>query len=269
MKNLVSVIIPNYNSEKYIHDTIQSVLNQTYKNIEILIIDDCSSDNSVSIIKNMASENKNIKLIQLTKNCGRPAKPRNIGISKSKGEYIAFLDSDDIWHRQKIEFQLYCMKKYNNSFSSCAVQIFNKNIPEELEFIPSHFDKKRYISFKNINNLLIKNFIKSGSSVLCKKSIIKNIMFNELAEYKAVEDYNFWLDIHKKNNFSSIFINEKLVFYRVSDSSISKDKFLQAKKVFNLLSKFENNGKKLGFKKFFFFFTYAFFSIVSVFKDNQ
>ena len=69
MNNLVSVIIPNYNSKKYIHDTIQSVLNQTYKNIEILIIDDCSSDNSVSIIKNMASENKNIKDFIIKTNC--------------------------------------------------------------------------------------------------------------------------------------------------------------------------------------------------------
>ena len=266
MEDLVSVIIPNYNSEKYIKDTIHSVLNQTYKKIEIIVVDDCSTDNSLSIIKNLVSNYTNIRLIELSKNCGRPAKPRNIGIQQSNGQYIAFLDSDDIWHKQKIEVQLYIMNKYNIPFSSCLVEVFNKTLPKEFEFSVSDYSQESLVSFKNINHLLIKNFIKSGSSVLCKKSVIKNIIFNELPEYKAVEDYNFWLDVHKKKDFSSIFIKEKLVFYRESDSSISKNKLIQAKRIFNLLSNFEHKGKKLGYKKFFFFFTYAFFSVLSILK---
>ena len=84
-----------------------------------------------------------------------------------------------------------------------------------------------------------------------QREIIKDTKFNEDELYKAVEDYHFWLDLHKSENFESIFIPEKLVYYRHSESSISKDKLNQAKKVYNLLNNYRNNGLGLGFKKYF------------------
>ena len=264
MSDLVSVIVPNYNSSYYIKETILSVIHQSYENIEIIIIDDCSTDNSVEIIKNMSDIYSNIYLIELPKNCGRPAKPRNIGLEKAKGKYIAFLDSDDIWHEQKIEIQLYFMNKHNVSFSASLVKDFNKIIDEKDKFLFPNYQNSISVNFKTLNQLLIKNFIKSGSSVVCHKNLINNIKFNESPEYKAVEDYQFWIDIHKKDNFSSILIKEKLIFYRHSESSISKDKFMQAKRIFNLLSDYKKDERKLGYKKYIFFGTYIVLSLLAL-----
>ena len=96
-----------------------------------------------------------------------------------------------------------------------------------------------------------------------QREIIKDTKFNEDELYKAVEDYQFWLDLHKDENFESIFIPEKLVYYRHSESSISKDKLNQAKKVYNLLNNYRNNGLGLGLS-IFYFTTYIFLSIKSL-----
>ena len=92
---LVSIIMPNYNGEKYIEESLNTVLNQTYKNWELLIIDDCSKDRSVELIKEKYND-KRINLIELKENKGS-SHARNIGLKYSKGKYIAFLDSDDLW----------------------------------------------------------------------------------------------------------------------------------------------------------------------------
>ena len=108
MKSIsIDVLITTFNSEKYIKETINSVLNQTYKNYKIIIVDDCSTDKTFDICKKYAKKYKNkIKLYKLKKNSSSAAIPRNFGIKKCKSEYIAFLDSDDIWMNNKLEYQV-------------------------------------------------------------------------------------------------------------------------------------------------------------------
>ena len=108
--NLVSIIIPLYNSEKFIKDTINSVLFQTYTNWEVIIVDDCSTDNSVEIILKIIDNNSNIRLIKLENNVGS-AQSRNAALEVANGRFIAFLDSDDIWHPDKLEKQVVFMLK--------------------------------------------------------------------------------------------------------------------------------------------------------------
>ena len=103
--SLVSVITPMHNSGRYILDTIESVKNQTYKNWEMIIIDDCSTDNSVELVKKYIQSDERIKLIRLEENVG-VAKARNKGIENSKGRYLAFLDSDDLWLPDKLNKQI-------------------------------------------------------------------------------------------------------------------------------------------------------------------
>ncbi|HFF5272228.1 TPA: glycosyltransferase family 2 protein, partial [Acinetobacter baumannii] len=103
--NLVSIITPSYNSAKYIGKTIDSVISQTYKKWELIIIDDCSTDSSVEIIKDYENKDNRIKLIQLKENSGA-AVARNTGIQLARGRFIAFLDSDDSWLPEKLEKQL-------------------------------------------------------------------------------------------------------------------------------------------------------------------
>ena len=115
MEPLVSIITPVYNSEEYLEETILSVINQTYKNWELLLIDDYSTDNSYKIIEKYLTDER-IKYLRNERNSG-PAITRNVGLEKSKGEYIAFLDSDDIWAKNKLELQIDYMKK--NSIRIC------------------------------------------------------------------------------------------------------------------------------------------------------
>ena len=128
MSELVSIITPCYNSEKFIEECITSVLNQSYQNWEMLIVDDNSSDNSSILIKSYSKQDDRIKPIFLNDNLG-PAMARNKAISIAKGKYIAFLDSDDIWLPKKLEIQINFMKKNNCSFvfSSYSVISDNKN----------------------------------------------------------------------------------------------------------------------------------------------
>ena len=103
MKNepLISIVTPMYNAEKLIGETIESVLNQTYQNWEWIVVDNCSTDKSRDLIT--AINDSRIKVISLEKNSGGPAHPRNVGIENAKGEYVALLDADDIWHNEKLE----------------------------------------------------------------------------------------------------------------------------------------------------------------------
>jgi glycosyltransferase involved in cell wall biosynthesis len=126
MNDLVSVIMPNYNCEKYIDETIQSVLAQTYTNWELLIVDDCSKDNSVEIIKSYQAKDDRIKLLINEKNSGAAAS-RNWALRDAKGKWIAFLDSDDLWLPEKLEKQIAFMENNNYHFSFSKYSQIDEN----------------------------------------------------------------------------------------------------------------------------------------------
>ena len=125
-KDLVSIITPCYNSEKYITQAIESVINQKYQKWEMIIVDDCSSDNSVEIISQFIKKDTRIKIIELSSNKGA-GYCRNYAISKAVGQYYAFLDSDDIWFKDKISKQINFMKKNNIAFCYSAYNFINDN----------------------------------------------------------------------------------------------------------------------------------------------
>lgn len=198
-KDLVSVIIPVYNRMYLLERAIESVLNQGYKNIEIIIVDDCSQDNPKKIIDKYLYGR--IKYIKHKKNYGAN-KARNTGIKKSRGEFIAFLDSDDEWVNDKIEKQL---KVFNNSKSIdvvyCGVKyIYNtKNIKVALPKV------RGYIFFKE----LFRDHVFSTSTWLVKKQCLYDIgLFDE--NLPARQDYDLTLRLSKK--FIYDFVDEPLVF---------------------------------------------------------
>lgn len=123
---IVSIITPIYNCEQFLQETIQSVLNQTYTNWELILIDDCSTDNSLSIAETAAQRDSRIRVIKLDQNSG-PAVARNIGIKKAKGKYIAFLDSDDMWFPNKLEKQLSFMEKNQIPFTYTGYEKINED----------------------------------------------------------------------------------------------------------------------------------------------
>ncbi|WP_252247350.1 glycosyltransferase family 2 protein [Clostridium sp. ZBS4] len=211
MRSLVSIIIPVYNASKTIEKTIQSVLNQRYNNFEIIIIDDCSTDRSVEIIENLSKTDKRILIYKNKNNLG-VSLTRNLGITIARGEFIAFLDSDDIWKPLKLQRQLDYIKKEDIDLCYTSYEIINdKNETDgDIRFVPRNI---------NYNNLLKENIICCSTVVLKKKLLVK---YNFKSDYFH-EDFVLWLQL-LKDGFKAQGINESLVLYRKGGRSSDKIK---------------------------------------------
>ena len=221
---LVSIIIPYYKSEKFIKKTISSIINQTYRKWEIIIIDDENSYISSKVLKDL--KNKKIRIFTNKKNIG-VAMSRNLGILKAKGSFIAFVDSDDLWHKNKLLKQVNEMKKknYNISYTSYGA-----------------FENFKYLNYQvpAINTLDFDFLVKSNpiccSSVVVKKKILKNIKFPNL---KTKEDYALWLILSKNYKFYPI--KKTLTFHRLRKNSLSSlhfNKIYNAFLIYNQFLKF-------------------------------
>lgn len=213
--DLISIITPMYNAEKYIKETIESVINQSYQNWEMVIVDNFSTDRSREIV--LGINDSRIQLVKLDFNSGGPARPRNIGVDNSSGKYIAFLDADDLWTADKLEKQLLFMKEENLNFSSHnAVKIDTKSVLLSKDgFLTKKFKmQKNY----NIEQLVRGNFIYL-SSVILEKSIF--IGFNEDKKCIAVEDYYLWLQLLNNSSIRYKFLHNDFLQYRVDENSLS------------------------------------------------
>ncbi|EOH0493162.1 glycosyltransferase family 2 protein [Providencia rettgeri] len=178
-QELVSIIMPCYNAEQYIKDSINSVLNQTYPHFELIIIDDLSTDNSINII-NSFSDNR-IKLIQLTQNGGAGV-ARNTGIEAAQGRFIAFLDSDDLWRPNKLEAQLSHMIEGNYPLSYTQYQKFTQEGKGKLVIPPNTV---------TYNELLYCNIIGCLTAVYDTKILGKQFM----PLIRKRQDMGLWLKI--------------------------------------------------------------------------
>jgi len=216
MNELVSIITPSYNSVRFISETIESVLDQTYKNWEMIIIDDGSSDNSTKIIESYLLKDSRIKLIKLSKNMG-PATTRNYGIKESKGRYIAFLDSDDLWYPDKLLQQIPFMHNNDIALSYTRynhIEEKSKKIINEI-YIPSK------VSY---SELLKQNIIGCLTAIYDTEKLGKIYM----PEIRQRQDYALWLDILKRIPYA-YGIEESLASYRVRSTSISSNKWIASK----------------------------------------
>ncbi|MFC1668274.1 glycosyltransferase [Chlamydiota bacterium] len=207
----VSVIIPVYNKAKYISFALQSVLNQTVKDIEIIVIDDGSTDNLKEVIKPYLSR---ITFYE-QKNQGAST-ARNKGIEFAKGDFICLLDADDIWLPNKIEKQLDVFRLYPD----CGLVYSNGIVIDENgEETGSIIHNSRFRGYNGLifRKLLMKNVIPTLSVVIKKKFIVNSLLFD--SKYKASQDYDFWLRLAKKCEF--YYINEVLFKYRITKDGIT------------------------------------------------
>jgi glycosyltransferase involved in cell wall biosynthesis len=189
----VSIVIGAYNCASFIEDTIESVRNQTFKDWELIVVDDCSRDNTYEKVKKINDER--IRIIRLAKNSTRPAITRNIGINNSRGKFIAFLDHDDIWLPDKLNAQLWYFNQDTAvGLVSCYFKVVssdkvsnNKIIAPKKDCLPG------YLYYKLINF----NFIAASSPVIRASVLNKVGHFNESANMTCVEDFDLWLRIAK------------------------------------------------------------------------
>ncbi len=211
MKELVSIITPNYNCKKYIASTIESVICQTYPYWEMIIVDDCSNDGSVEIIEKYIIKDNRIKLIKFKNNFG-PAIARNTAIKEAKGRYIAFLDSDDLWYPEKLEKQI----KYMND-KKCALSYSYYDVIDE------NNNRTNQI-YKPKDKLSYCDLLKT-CSIGCLTSIYdtKIVRKEYMPIIKKRQDYGLWLKILKKIDYAYC-IKEVLATYRIRKGSISSNK---------------------------------------------
>ena len=218
--NKISIIMPAYNAEKFIEESIISVINQTYKMWELLVIDDGSTDETLKIVYKLQKKDKRIKVYKNDVNIG-VSQTRNYGMKLSEGDWIAFLDSDDIWDIEKLEKQINFSKKINSNFVFSGVKYINR---EGIDF-PGHFDVPKYVSYKSI----LKQNVISCSSVLINKNLIGDL---EMKNDSTHEDFGFWIQVLKEHNYAHG-LNEPLLTYRILNDSKSGNKLRSIIMTFN------------------------------------
>lgn len=212
--NLVSIITASHNSSRFIAQTIESVLAQTYMQWEMILIDDGSTDNSSEIIRSYMHQDDRIRVIQLEKNSG-PAIARNTAIENARGRYIAFLDSDDLWLPEKLEKQIAFMQQYQVDFSYSAYDLMNEEgHPKGTFFVPEKLSHDDLLKTCSIGCL---------TAVYDTHKIGKVMM----PLFLKRQDYGLWLKILKQIPFA-YGINEPLAVYRIRKNSISGAKLKAA-----------------------------------------
>lgn len=239
---LISVVMPAYNTEKTIDQAIQSVIDQTYKNLELIIIDDCSSDETVKRINAFVCKDSRLRLLQNEKNTG-VAMSRNRGVEEASGEWIAFLDSDDIWMPEKLE------KQYKRLLSTpgCSICFTGSAFMNEQG---AYYHYKLSVPCQLTYYDLLKQNLISCSSVLVKKETVKKFPMKN--DSMIHEDLVTWLKILKDGS-CAVGINEPLLIYRLHKNSKSGNKLRAARMQWNTYKAAGING----IKRLYFFGNYA------------
>ncbi len=214
MSELVSIVTPVYNASRYLAQTIETVLAQTYQEWELLLSDDCSTDDSLKIAKSFQNKDKRIKVLEFNENTG-PAGCRNRAIQAAQGKYIAFLDSDDLWVPEKLQMQVQFMEKggYDLCYSSY------QKIDEQDNPIGGQISGPLSVGY---DRLLNSNVIPCLTSMYNVERIGKYFM-----EDIGHEDYVYWLRI-LKNGYIAHGMEQVLAYYRVRKGSVSNNKIKAA-----------------------------------------
>lgn len=224
---LISIVIPVYNSQDFIKETIKSVKNQTHTNWELILIDDKSTDNSLNIIISESQKDQRIIILKNEKNLG-VAMTRNKGVSAAKGDFIAFLDADDSWLPNKIEDQLNFMCKNKSTFSFTGYCFINKNKKGKNVYVPFKISLKN--SYKN-------HIIWTSTVMIDLRSISKNnIMMPEIRE--VGEDTLTWWKILKKVDYA-YGLNKTLSYYHRRKNTLTSNKITALKHSWRLYKKYE------------------------------
>lgn len=210
---LVSIVTPVYNSGKYLPETIQSVLDQTYAHWELLLVDDCSTDNSFQLLEEIASCEPRIRLLHLPCNQGSgPA--RNLAIREAKGKYIAFLDSDDIWHPEKLEKHVAFMQTQDAAFSHTSYGFMD----DSGKIIRETFHVSKVpVTFRMA-------LMRTEISCLTAMFDVEKVGKMYMPDIRRKQDYALWLNILRKG-FKAIPLDLELAWYRQRKGSATNNKY--------------------------------------------
>lgn len=208
MVELISVVMPVFNAGKYLHRSVSSVLSQTYSNLELVVIDDCSTDDSMDVLQGI--QNDNLRVYRFKENLG-VAEARNKGMLEARGRYVAFCDADDYWLSDKLEKQIELMRK-----TGCAICGTNTILCDENDEPVGIRSFKEHVS---LSDMYVRNYITNSSAVMDTAKL--SVPFQQKIYH---EDYMFWLELFGQVGEGCI-VQEFLTYYRVHSKSISSNKF--------------------------------------------
>lgn len=240
---LVSIITPTYNSSKYLAETIDSVLNQSYKNWEWIIVDDCSDDGTQQTIAEASKLDSRIKHLSTTTNSGGPATPRNIGLDKASGEFICFLDSDDVWLPDKIKIQL---EQIEDNDGVCSNYNIINSQSKFQKTVDIKFKKMIFDFFFGKETIFYFNYV-GINTVMIRRT---DQRFDKASDLIAIEDYVFWIHYIQKGHKIKV-LDNILLNYRVHNEAISQWSNTNSfKKIINYFRRYRAQ-KKISFTTFF------------------
>lgn len=236
----VSVVMPAFNAAPYIAASMRSALAQTAANLELIVVDDASTDDTAAIVDALAAVDTRVRRVTLPANMGAPAGPRNIGVREARAPWVAFLDADDIWDPRKVAMQLRVMRDTGVQFCSTRMVNFRNDAPPVFpQMLTGHHEPISFV------DQLIK-FRTPLSSVMAAREVLLRFPFDERPEYKAREDLDCWLRCHEYLG-DSVKLKDVLVGYRLVPGQISSHKWLMIKRHFNVLRQYRlKSGHTLG-----------------------
>ena len=212
MKPKVSVIVPAYDSAKYLAETVHSVLDQSYDNYEVIVVDDGSNDGTLGVARSFEPR---IKV--LAQPNGGPASARNLAIRNSRGDYIAFLDSDDLWMKDKLEKQIALLEKNSTVGLAYGEALMFAGNNGEIKIK----DKIGFTLEPSFRSLLFGDYIPNSTVVIRRRCIDKVGLLNESRDLIGVEDYEYWMRVAK--HFTMVGIPRPLAYYRIREGNLMGD----------------------------------------------
>jgi glycosyltransferase involved in cell wall biosynthesis len=247
---LVSIITPVHNSFSHIEDTINSVLDQTFLDWELILIDDKSADNGLSILKKFVEQDPRIRLLTNSENRGA-AISRNRGIEAANGRYIAFLDSDDLWDPNKLERQLEFMTSKNYPFTFTAYRKFKDNKTVGIQEVPEKVSHRELLKTCSIGCL----------TAMYDTEVLGKVYMPDISRR---QDFALWLKILKMTPYA-YGLNVPLAKYRLRPNSISGNKFKAATYQWRVYREFENLSF---FEASYYFLHYSFFGVLKTYLNK-
>jgi teichuronic acid biosynthesis glycosyltransferase TuaG len=237
---VLSVIMPCYNHARFVEESVKSVLTQTCRDLELIVVDDASQDDSLLILKSLASNDSRLKLVEHNQNFGA-SRSRNDGLKSATGRYIAFCDADDVWLPEKASVQIEGIERkaadviYSDSYIVDESGIKTGELFSDLHPLPSVHSGFLF------NELLSGNFINIQTALLHRKCLAEGQLFDESVQW--IEDWWFWIQLSRAHSFA--YESTPLAGYRVHSNSTNKTRragyCLNRVKVFcKVLSRFED-----------------------------
>jgi teichuronic acid biosynthesis glycosyltransferase TuaG len=227
---LVSIVTPTFNSSRFLAETAGSVLGQSYASWEWLIVDDASTDDTPHILSSLQATDSRIKPSRLPQNSG-PAVARNLALNQATGEFVAFLDSDDLWHPEKLEAQCNFMASMECQFSFTAFSVISESGHESGKRVDDKLEQTRFDYF----DMLMKRATLGCSTVMIRRAAIAH---NRMPLVRSGQDYAFWLRLLRQG-LTAHLIPRPLTRYRIVKGSVSRNKLLKAHRQWQIYRELE------------------------------